>query len=156
MKTFIAFLFLAFMALFAQASTSDSGKDSYGISQTPELTVYAVQSPEPVVGDKYVYGFRKSITLTGSATITVTTDNTTLTYATLSIAQNAAVSATVANSIIGDMLFIQVTADGTNRVLTFMGNITATAYTVTASKTVLLGFVYNGSKYIGSTVLQVN
>lgn len=156
MKTFIAFLFLAFMALFAQASTSDSGKDSYGISQTPEVTVSAVQSPAPAVGDKYVYGFRKAVTLTGSATITVTTDNTTLTYATVSVSQDAAVTATEAKSIVGDMLYMQITADTTSRTVTFTGAITAAAYTVIATKTVLLGFIYSGSQWFGCSVLQVN
>lgn len=159
MKTFIAFMFFAFMALFAQAANPVHTLESPGISPPTEYAVPAVTPavPESVpVVNKWPYGYRQLITLTGATTITVTTNNYTLTYATFSVAANTALTATVANSIVGDMIWLEVTADGTNRVLTFTGNITATAYTVTANKTVLLGFVFNGTKFIGASVLQVN
>lgn len=106
--------------------------------------------------DKYPYGFRKAVTLTNAAAITIDARNTTLTYAKVSIAQATTLDANVANSIVGDVIYLEVTADTTNRVITYTGNITGVAYTVTASKTVLLGFVYNGSKFIAASVLQVN
>lgn len=112
-------------------------------------------TPSPATPDKYPYGYRKAVTLTNAASITIDPSNTTLTYAIVSVAQATTLNATVSKSMVGDVIYLQVTADGTNRELTFTGNMVGVAYTVTAGKQVLLEFIFNGSKFVNASVIQV-
>lgn len=107
------------------------------------ITQAFTQSPP----DKYQYGNRSSVTLTSADTIDISPNNLTFTYATLSIDTNVVVNVDVDESIIGDRIVLEVTADATNRHLTFNNNITAVADSVVATKTKLFEFVYNGTGY---------
>lgn len=137
-----------FTELFAQA-------DGAFIASGLELVSPANASLEVAAVDKFSYGYRKAVTLTNAASITLDPSNTTLTYAIVSIAQATTINAINTKSVVGDVIYLQVTADGTNRVLTFTGNMVGVAYTVTASKQVLLEFIYNGSKFVNASVIQV-
>lgn len=162
MKKLFSLLFFICLATAMFAGTKPEVKaPDVGVSfeyASPALAVTPADVPAeaPAVVNKYAYGFRHAVALTYSTTITVAPDNYTLTYGTLSVTGAATITATETNSIVGDQIYLQVTADGTNRALTFTGGITAATYTVTANKTVLLGFVYSGSQWYGTSVLQVN
>lgn len=56
----------------------------------------------------------------------------------------------------GAELYIKATADGTNRDISFGTNITGTANTVTASKTDILYFIFDGSAYLLVSSNQIN
>lgn len=158
-KTFSLLFFICLVTvLFAGtnpvAKAPDVGANVESVA--PAIGMPTAPAEAPAVVNKYAYGFRHAVALTYSTTITVATDNYTLTYGTLSVTGTATITATETNSIVGDQLYLQVTADGTNRALTFTGGITAATYTVTANKTVLLGFVYSGTQWMATSVLQVN
>jgi hypothetical protein len=120
------------------------------------IAILAISFAPPVSAEKYQYGTRHAVALTNAAAITVDPAGNTLTYATVTIAQATTLNATVTKCRVGDIIYLQVTADGTNRVLTYTGNIVGVAYTVTASKTFVITLVYNGSKFYAAGVLQVN
>ncbi len=101
----------------------------------------------PATGSKYQYGYRKAVTITSDTVITIAPNNLTLTYATLSLDTNTTVGVNVGNSIIGDRIVLQVTADASNRHLTFGTNVAAIADSVVATKTKLFEFIYNGSEF---------
>lgn len=101
----------------------------------------------PAVGSKYQYGYRKAVTLTSDTVITVAPNNLTLTYATLSLDTNATVGVNVGNSIVGDRIILQVTADASNRHLIFGDNVAAITDSVVATKTKMFEFVYNGTEF---------
>lgn len=56
----------------------------------------------------------------------------------------------------GANITVKITADGTNRTVTFGTGITAVAHTVTASKSFAYSFKYDGSKFIQTAVTQLN
>lgn len=56
----------------------------------------------------------------------------------------------------GHILYIEVTADGTNRNLTFGTGMTGTVLTVSASKTFIVMAVFNGTKYVVVSTKQMN
>lgn len=120
------------------------------------LFLSALVAFTPPAGDKYAYGKRKAVTLTVADTIEVAPNNLTLTYATLSLDTNVVVDVNVDNSIIGDMIFLEITADSTNRHLTFNDNVTAVADSVVATKTKLFCFVFNGTVFRQYTEEQVD
>lgn len=101
----------------------------------------------PSTGDKYHYGSRSAVTLISADTVTIAPNNLTLTYATLSADTNIVFDVNVDNSIVGDRIVLEVTADATTRQMTFNSNVTALADSVEATKTKLFEFVYNGTNY---------
>lgn len=118
------------------------------------LTVQAQTS-----GVKFPMGKSTIVTSDGdTAAITLTPKNTvefvTITNKTLDAALTVNVTTTHAQA--GYILYIEATADGSNRVLTFGTGMTGTALTVLASKTFIIQAVYNGSKYIVVNTKQEN
>lgn len=111
--------------------------------------------PEPPP-NKYAYGFRKAVTLTVDDTITIAPDNYTLTVAALSADTNTVINTTVARSIIGDEIMLKVTADATNRLISFTGNVTAINDSVLANKTKVFSFRYDGAKFIQTGEVLIN
>lgn len=158
MKKTFSLLFFICLATVLFAGTTPEVKGNDVSAQTEYVSPYAtvaVPAEVPAVY-KYPYGFRRTMTVPYAATISIDPGNYTLTYVSLSLTGAATIDAVEKNSIVGDQLYLQVTADTTNRALTFTGGITAVTYTVTASKTVLLGFVYSGTQWMATSVLQVN
>lgn len=138
-----------------QFSESLAQADEAFTASVYEFVSPAIESLGVAAVEKYPFGYRKAVALTNAASITIDPSNTTLTYASVSIAQATTLNALVTKSVVGDVIYLQVTADETNRVLTFTGNMLGVAYTVTASKQVLLEFVFNGIKFVNSSVIQV-
>lgn len=97
--------------------------------------------------DKWGFGFRKSVALESATAVSIDPGNLTLTYATLSIDTNTVISATSARSIVGDRIFLEVTADSKNRRITWGDNLTALNDSVLATKTKVFEFVYTGAVF---------
>ena len=97
--------------------------------------------------DKYQYGNRSAVTLTSADTVAVSPNNLTLTYATVAMDTNIVFNVDVTNSIVGDRIVFDLTADGTDRTATFGTNITGLAETISANKNELLEFIYNGTVF---------
>lgn len=102
-------------------------------------------TPPPV--DKYPYGNRQAVALTSADTVEVLPNNLTLTYATMSMDTTVVVNVDVTNSIVGDRIVFDLTADASNRDIVFNTNITGITETITASKNELLEFIYNGTVF---------
>lgn len=83
-----------------------------------------------------------------------TVEFVTITNKTMDAALTVNVTTTGAQA--GYILYIEVTADGSNRILTFGTGMTGTALTVTASKTFIIQAVFNGSKYVVVNTKQEN
>jgi hypothetical protein len=86
---------------------------------------------------------------TYSSTMTLTVDNEE-NIVTLPTLTGATTLSVTAGSELkkGAKLRVRATADGTNRVITFGTGITGAAFTVTASKTVLLSFIFSGNSFL--------
>lgn len=114
------------------------------IALTAILLIAATSPP-----DKYQYGKRSAVTLTieDDTLVTVVPNNLTFTYATLAVDSNVTVVANVDNSIVGDRFILHVTADESNRLITWGTNISAVNDSVVATKTKLFEFVYNGTGF---------
>ena len=110
------------------------------------LVLLMATTPPP---DKYQYGKRSAVTLTveDDTLVTIEPNNLTFTYATLAIDTNVTVVADVDNSIVGDRILLHVTADASNRLISWSTNITAINDSVVATKTKLFEFVYNGTGF---------
>lgn len=111
------------------------------------LALVAFQAFTPPAGDKYPYGNRSAVTLASADTVTVTPNNLTLTYVTLSLDTNVVVNVDVSNSIVGDRIVLDLTADATDRTVTFNEHIKGVAETITATKNELIEFIYNGTEF---------
>lgn len=119
------------------------------------LSLPLSSSPLPAA-DKYAYGFRKAVTLTSSTAITVSPGNYTLTFAALAIDTAAAINATVTNSIVGDRIILKATADASNRTIDFTGNMVAVDDSVLATKTKVFEFIYDGTRFIQLSEIQID
>lgn len=108
--------------------------------------------------DKFAYGKRQAVTLSieSDSLVVVSPNNLTLTYATLAADTSFTVDVNVKNSIVGDRLILHVTADATNRAITWGENITAVNDSVLAGKTKLFEFIYNGSGFFQIAEMQVD
>lgn len=106
---------------------------------------------------KYPFGAATKAAVTSGATMALTVDNP-VTYATISeMAAAGTLNLTVNEEMpVGAILYVRVSADSTNRTLTLGTGMTANAFTVTASKAFLLTYVFDGSKYIAQSTLQLN
>lgn len=107
------------------------------------------------------FPFGKSTILTSSndsLTLSLTPKNTVefVKVANTTLDTNLTVNLTTKYAEAGYILYLEVTADGTNRTLTFGTGMQGVALTVTASKTFLVTAIYDGSKYVVSTKTQVN
>lgn len=106
---------------------------------------------------KYPFGACSELTEAYGATIAVDVDNS---RSVLTIAQMtgaATLNLTVdAEMEVGSELFIKVSADGTNRTLTPGTGMTGTAQTITASKSFLLHYVYDGTAFLHNGTTQLN
>ena len=106
---------------------------------------------------KFPFGAADVIAADAAAAIAVTiSNNKTL----LTISQMAAagtLNLTIDKDVEkGAELHVRVSADGTNRVLTFGTGMTAVAHTNTASKTFHHTFVYDGSKFVKVAEIQLD
>jgi hypothetical protein len=61
-----------------------------------------------------------------------------------------------AETRVGARVLVQGLVDGTNRTLTFAGDTTVVAQTFTASKTRVVELVWNGSKFVGVSSMQID
>lgn len=121
------------------------------------FTALLFQSADTASGDKYRYGFRESVTLTCADTVEIEPNNLTLTYATMAADTNVVFNANADNSIVGDRVVLQITADTVStRQFTFNSNITALADSVESGKTKLFEFIYNGTAFYQVSELQVD
>lgn len=106
--------------------------------------LFAFTSPP----DEYRYGTRASVTLTCADTVDVLPNNLTLTYAQMDMDTNVVVNVDADNSIIGDRIVFEFTADNTDRTVAWNDNITASSGTVTADTIKLFEFIYNGTAFL--------
>jgi len=95
---------------------------------------------------KYAFGSRTGETLTSAVAVSVT-PAATLTVYTVSADTNITWSVDNSYAVIGDRLVLAISADASNRVMTFGTNITATTDSVLANKTKLFEYIYTGSTY---------
>lgn len=95
----------------------------------------------------------QTVTATNDS-VQFSTDNQ-WTFVSSSIDSNTVVKCTAGSEIrTGALLFVELTADGTNRTVTFTG-LTAPSTTFTASKTRIMTFVYRGGyKLISSAQID--
>lgn len=99
--------------------------------------------------DKYRYGYKSSVELVSDAdTITIEPNNLSCLVATVDADTNLIVSADVDNSIVGDLIFLEVTADDTDRTVTFGDNLTGTTATVDADGLKMFQLVYTGTAFV--------
>lgn len=104
----------------------------------------------------YPFGAAQSQTLTYEATVAIEVENAE-SMATLAMTGAATINAsTDANVPDGANLTLKVSADGTNRVLTFGTGFLANAFTVTANKSFALTFKKIGGTWTGIGTLQLN
>lgn len=99
--------------------------------------------------------FRTSTDSLTSSVAEVWDNLTYIDYATLDT--NMTVTATIGSEIKdGAILYLEFTADGTNRTVTFSTGLTGASETITANKTDIIGFVYNGSAFKKFVATQVD
>jgi len=106
---------------------------------------------------KYPFGPATKSAVTAGATMALSVDNS-VTYATISqMSADGTLNLTVNDEVeAGDLLYVRVSADGTNRALTPGTGMVGHAFTVTASKSFLLTFVFDGTNFISQSTLQLN
>jgi len=117
--------------------------------------LFLAATPPP---DKYQYGKRSTATLTATddTLVSIAPNNLTFLYATLAADTNMTVVADVDNSVVGDRIVLQVTADASNRQLDFSTNLVAVDDSVVANKIKLFEFVFNGTYFYQVAENQAN
>ncbi len=110
----------------------------------------------PSFGDKYPFGERMGVVLISADTVEVTPNNLTLTYAMMAMDTSAVINVDTDNSIAGDRIVLEFTADASNRVVKWNTNITAVTDSVLAEKTKLFEFVFNGNAFLEVSENQIN
>jgi len=106
---------------------------------------------------KWPFGPADSQSAAYSATIAASIANsrTELTIAQMTGA--ATLNLTIGDEVeIGDELVVRVSADATNRVLTAGTGMTAPAFTVTASKSFVLTYCFDGTNFTLKSSAQIN
>ncbi len=110
-------------------------------------------------GVNFPFGKATSTTLapagTGAAAATISDNFTFLNLGTFSAATTLTLTAS-SEIRVGARVLIQGLVDGTNRVLTFAGDTLLAAQTFTASKTRVVELVWNGSKFVGVSTMQLD
>jgi hypothetical protein len=106
---------------------------------------------------KWPFGIADSVAEDYAATIAVSIENTKtfLTIAQLTGAATLNLTPSPEQKA-GDELIVQVSADGTNRVLTWGTSMSGNAHTNTASKSFIHRFVYDGTNFVHTSVNQLN
>jgi hypothetical protein len=106
---------------------------------------------------KWPFGAADSQSKDYAAVVAATIENT-RTHLTIAQATGAAtLNLTLSpEQAVGDELFVQTSADGTNRVITWGTGMLGVAVTNTASKSFMHSFVFNGTAFVhqGSVVLN--
>ena len=120
------------------------------------FTVAILVSFTPSNGDKYPFGNRMATTLVSADTVDVSPKNLTLTYAMMDMDTNAVINVNTVNSIVGDRIVFEFTADSTTRQVVWNSNITALSDSVVATKTKLFEFVCNGTSFLQIGEQQIN
>lgn len=87
--------------------------------------------------------------------VTITNTKTLLTIGQLTGACTLNITPS-AEQAVGDELHVRVSADGTNRVITWGTGMSGNAHTNTASKTFVHRFVYDGTNFVHTSVNQIN
>jgi hypothetical protein len=111
--------------------------------------------------DGLLFPFAKATTetlaplATGAAAVTIADNFTFVNLGTFSAATTLTVTAG-AEIRVGARVVVQGLVDGTNRVLTYAGDALGVAQTFTASKTRAVEMVWNGSKFIVISSLQLD
>ena len=157
MKALFSFLILAFLAMSFTYESVEKNPPGQAKNEFVVQPVDAAYLPDvEVVANKYGYGFRKAVTLTSDTLITISPQNMTLTFATLAMDTSVVMNAIITRSIIGDQIVLKATADGTNRMIDFTGNMIAVNDSVVANKTKVFQFIYDGSRFIQLSEIQTD
>ena len=110
-------------------------------------------------GINWPSGKATSITLapaaTGAAAVTISDNFTFVNLGTFSAATTLTVTAS-AETRVGARVLVQGLVDGTNRVLTYAGDALGVAQTFTASKTRAVEMIWNGTKFVVISSLQLD
>lgn len=106
--------------------------------------------------DKYGFGKRQAVELAYAATIDVSPNNLTLTYATLSLTGDCTLNVDVSNSVVGDRIVLDLTADASIRTVTFGTGMKGIAQAVAANKNELFEFIFNGTEFKGVAEMAVD
>jgi hypothetical protein len=119
-----------------------------------------ITTDNPLYYNSYPFGAIDYITsTTDSLTLAVTLDEQ-VTYLDISsgtLDTNLTINATVDSKVKkGAIVYIETTADGTNRTVTFGTKLTMTALTNTASKTFITTFMYDGTNYKAIAQRQID
>ena len=115
------------------------------------------QSTTVQAQDKYDYGFRTAVDvpITDTVMVEIAPLNISQMLASVALDTSVTVNVNVANSIPNDWLILKLTADETNRHVTFGDNITAIADSVIATKTKTFAFVFDGTAFIQVGEIQI-
>lgn len=112
---------------------------------------------KPVI--QFPWGNASSQAPAYAASIAIVVDNTKTFVKPGTLTGNLAVTCSFKSGItpiVGSELHLDVTADGTNRTVTPGSGFVGTAQTITASKRVILTFVYNGTAFLLAGSNQLN
>jgi hypothetical protein len=127
---------IAFTALFALSVNAQSTKPRFGTSASEDNT-----------GRTLTYSSKVSVTLAATDSISPNASMTFYKFTTLAGAKT--INAKIKNAHQWDLIILEFTADGTNRVVTFGTNfISAGTDTVVASKKSIVSFVFDGVAWI--------
>jgi hypothetical protein len=110
-------------------------------------------------GVNFPFGKASSVTLaplaTGAAAATISDNMTFINLGTFSANTTLTLTAS-AETRVGARVLVQGLVDGTNRTLTYAGDALGFAQTFTASKTRAVEMVWNGSKFVVISSLQLD
>jgi hypothetical protein len=110
-------------------------------------------------GINWPFGKANTVTLapagTGAAAATITDNFTYINLGTFSANTTLTITAS-AEMRIGARVLVQGLVDGTNRTLTYAGDALGVAQTFTASKTRAVEMIWNGTKFVVISSLQLD